>query len=68
MGGNLPTVIHRTHAELAQQRAGLLAQAGMTYPELQAAAEVWSLTMRQLNIWRTIQGIDYLLGDDGGVA
>lgn len=63
MADNLPTVIHQTRAELEAQRVALLAEAGLPYEELQARAERWVLPLEQLDIWRTIEGVDYLLDD-----
>ncbi|MGW4075962.1 hypothetical protein ACWELB_21035 [Streptomyces asiaticus] len=56
-----PTVIHRTPAELREQRAQLLAEAGLSYDQLAERAAAWTLSLEQQDIWATIQGIDYLL-------
>ncbi|WP_445520487.1 hypothetical protein [Streptomyces sp. NEAU-174] len=57
-----PTVIRRTPAELREQRARLIAEAGLTYDELRDRADAWTLSPEQQDIWATIEGIDYLLG------
>lgn len=56
-----PTVIHRTPAELRAQRARLLAEAGLSYDQLAERAGAWALSPEQVDIWHTIEGIDYLL-------
>lgn len=63
-----PIVIHRTPAELRAQRAQLLDEAGLAEAELRERAATWQLSQEQQDIWYTIQGIDYLLGGDGGAA
>ncbi|GHJ34298.1 hypothetical protein ACFV4E_22800 [Streptomyces hygroscopicus] len=55
------TVIRHTPAELREQRARLLNESGLTYDELRDRAAVWALSLEQIDIWHTIQGIDYLL-------
>ncbi|MFB6977724.1 hypothetical protein [Streptomyces scopuliridis] len=57
----MPTVIHKTREELEDQRAQLLAEVGMSYEELSARAGVYSLSMDELDVWHTIEGLDYLL-------
>jgi hypothetical protein len=61
----MPTVIHKTRSEVEAQRAQLLAEVGMDYEELRDRAAVYSLSMDQLMIWHTIEGLDYLLEGDG---
>lgn len=56
-----PTVIRRTPAELREQRARLIAESGLTYDQLAERASR-ALSPRQIDIWHTIEGIDYLLG------
>jgi hypothetical protein len=60
----MPTVIHRTREELEAQRAGLLSRVGMTYDELAERASMYSLSMHELDVWHTIEDIDYLLEGD----
>ncbi|MGW5590246.1 hypothetical protein [Streptomyces sp. NPDC003857] len=36
----------------------------MSYEELRDRAEVYSLSMDELDVWHTIEGIDYLLDGD----
>jgi len=57
----MTTVIHKTPQQLHDQRARLLAEVGMTFEELRERAEVYSLSMDELDVWHTIEGIDYLL-------
>ncbi|URN11331.1 hypothetical protein LUW77_03300 [Streptomyces radiopugnans] len=61
--GPKPTVIRRTRDELIDQRARLLAEVHMSYAELRDRAATYSLSMDELMVWHTIEGIDYLLGD-----
>lgn len=60
----MASVIHRTPEQLREQRDRLLAEVGMTYEELRDRAEVYSLSMDELDVWHTIEGIDYLLDGD----
>ncbi|WP_409469099.1 hypothetical protein [Streptomyces sp. HC307] len=60
----MTTVIHRTPEQLREQRARLLAEVGMSYEQLRDRAEVYSLSMDELDVWHTIEGIDYLLDGD----
>jgi len=60
----MPTVIHRTRDELEAQREELLAQVRMSYEELADRAAVYSLSMNELDVWHTIEGLDYLLEGD----
>lgn len=60
----MPTVIHRTREQLLQQRTHLLDEARMSYDELAERAETYSLSMDELDIWHTIEGLDYLLKGD----
>lgn len=57
-------VIHKTPQQLRDQRERLLAEVGMTYEELRDRAAVYSLSMDELDVWHTIEGIDYLLDGD----
>ncbi|CAL9672677.1 hypothetical protein SUDANB15_07519 (plasmid) [Streptomyces sp. enrichment culture] len=57
----MTTVIHKTPEELREQRARLLAEVGMSYEQLRDRAEMYSLSMDELDVWHTIEGIDYLL-------
>ncbi|MFJ1647963.1 hypothetical protein [Streptomyces sp. NPDC088258] len=60
----MPTVIHKTRKELEDQRAKLLSEVSMSYDELKSRAAVYSLSMNELMIWHTIEGIDYLLAGE----
>lgn len=57
----MPTVIHKTRSQLLDQREQLLADLHMTYEELAERAAVYSLSMKELDVWHTIEGLDYLL-------
>ncbi|MEW2351459.1 hypothetical protein AB0904_27800 [Streptomyces sp. NPDC006684] len=59
-----PTLIRRTPAQLRAQRAVLLAEAGATYEHLAERAAVWALAPAELDVWRTVEDIDWLLGED----
>ncbi|RZF02966.1 hypothetical protein [Streptomyces albidoflavus] len=54
-------VIRRTPEQLRAQRAALLAEVHMTHDELRERARVYAVSERQLMVWHTIEGIDYLL-------
>jgi len=60
----MPTVIRMTREEAEQLRAELLERAGVPYEQLRDQAAIYSLTMDQLMIWHTIEGIDYLLSEE----
>ncbi|MGW9397301.1 hypothetical protein [Streptomyces sp. NPDC055642] len=60
----MTTVIHKTPEQLREQRASLLAEVGMTFEQLRDRAEMYSLSMDELDVWHTIEGIDYLLDGD----
>lgn len=60
----MSTVIHKTPEQLREQRDRLLAEVGMTFEQLRDRAEVYSLSMDELDVWHTIGGIDYLLDGD----
>ncbi|WP_190078497.1 hypothetical protein [Streptomyces daghestanicus] len=62
----MTTVIHKTPEQLREQRDRLLAETGMSYEQLRDRAEVYSLSLDQLDVWHTIEGIDYLLDGDRG--
>ncbi len=59
-----PTVIHRTREQLLKQRKQMLGSVHMSYEELRDRAETYSLSTEELDVWYTIQGIDYLLKGD----
>jgi hypothetical protein len=59
-----PTLIRRTPAQLRAQRAALLAEVGATYDLLAERAAVWALTPAELDVWHTVEDIDWLLGED----
>ncbi|MEV6260241.1 hypothetical protein AB0M42_05695 [Streptomyces sp. NPDC051784] len=60
----MPTVIHKTRSELELQRRQLLDDVRMSYQELAERASTYSLSPRELDVWRTIEGLDYLLDGD----
>ncbi|MGW3821841.1 hypothetical protein ACWEAF_05905 [Streptomyces sp. NPDC005071] len=60
----MPTVIHKTRGELEGQRERLLADVHMSYDELAERAATYSLSLRELDVWHTIEGLDYLLDGD----
>ncbi|MFB4421220.1 hypothetical protein C5F59_009000 [Streptomyces sp. QL37] len=60
----MPTVIHRTRGQLEEQRERLLAGVNMSYEELAERAAMYSLSMDELDVWHTIEGLDYLLEGD----
>ena len=60
----MPTVIHKTREQLQDQRARLLAEVHMSYDELRDRAEAYNVSPDQLDVWHTIEGIDYLLEGD----
>ncbi|MBZ6102746.1 hypothetical protein ACH4NO_18250 [Streptomyces olivaceus] len=62
----MTTVIHKTPQELREQRSSLLAEVRMSYEQLRDRAEMYSLSMDELDVWHTIEGIDYLLDGDRG--
>ncbi|MEU2769325.1 MULTISPECIES: hypothetical protein [Streptomyces] len=57
----MSTLIRRAPADLLAQREQLLAEVHMDYKELRERAETYTLSARELAIWHTIEGIDYLL-------
>jgi hypothetical protein len=61
---DMPTVIHRTREELLEQRARLLEEVHMSDAELRERAETYSLSLDELDVWHTIEGLDYLLAGD----
>ncbi|MFX4294502.1 hypothetical protein [Streptomyces bohaiensis] len=60
----MPTVIRKTREQVVEQRERLLQEVGMSHEELRDRAETYTLTMDQLMIWHTIEGLDYLLEGD----
>ncbi|MFJ6514482.1 hypothetical protein ACIQMO_16060 [Streptomyces sp. NPDC091406] len=60
----MPTVIHKTRSQLEDQREQLLADLHMSYDELAERASTYSLSLRELDVWHTIEGLDYLLEGD----
>lgn len=60
----MPTVIHKTRDQLETQRAQLLADMNMSYDQLAERAAMYSLSMDELDVWHTIEGLDYLLEGD----
>ena len=57
-----PTVIHRTRDQLLAQRERLLNEVHLTHEQLRDRAATYSLTLDELDVWHTVEGIDYLLG------
>lgn len=57
----MTTVIHATHTKLEAQREQLLTEIHMTFEELRDRAATYSLSSAELDVWHTIEGIDYLL-------
>lgn len=60
----MSTVIRMTREEVVQQREDLLRQVGMTYEQLHERAARYQVTMDELLVWDTIEGLDYLLEGD----
>ncbi|UCM90540.1 hypothetical protein [Streptomyces marincola] len=60
----MPTVIHLSRAEALAHREALLRRAGLTYEQLRDRAAVYAVTMDQLMVWHTVEGLDYLLSDE----
>jgi hypothetical protein len=50
--------------DLRQRRARLLSHVGMDWEHLRALADAYQLDTDERNVYETIRGIDYLLGDD----
>jgi hypothetical protein len=57
-------VIHTTREELQARREELLTETRLSYEELRDRAENYSLSAAELDVWHTIEGIDYLLNGD----
>lgn len=57
----MSTLIRRTPENLRAQRERLLAEVHMDYDELSERAEAYTLSARELAVWHTVEGIDYLL-------
>lgn len=57
-------VIHTSREELEQQREQLLGQVRLDYDQLKERAETYSLSQEEMDVWHTIEGIDYLLNGD----
>ncbi|MFJ3283327.1 hypothetical protein [Streptomyces halstedii] len=51
----------KTPAELQAQRAQLIASTGLTEEVLRERAEAFQLYPEHMDVWRTVEGIDYLL-------
>ncbi|MGW3491960.1 hypothetical protein [Streptomyces sp. NPDC001054] len=60
----MPTVIHKTRHEIEAQREELLERVRMSREELAERAATYSLSMTELDVWHTIEGLDYLLQGD----
>lgn len=55
------TVIHKARQELWNQRRSLLEEANINYKELREHAENYPLCMCELDLWHTVESLDYLL-------
>ena len=55
----------KTPAELQAQRAQLIAFTGLAEDVLRERAEAFQLYPEHMDVWRTVEGIDYLLGGSG---
>lgn len=53
----------KTHAELLRERDILVRRSGLSFAELQAGAEDYSLSVSQFAIFETIADIDFLLSE-----
>ncbi|MGW5291526.1 hypothetical protein [Streptomyces bacillaris] len=53
----------KSPAELREQRARLIASTGLTETVLRECAEAFQLYPEHHDIWATVEGIDYLLGE-----
>ncbi|NJA56689.1 hypothetical protein [Streptomyces sp. NEAU-H3] len=51
----------KTPDELREQRAQLIASTGLTEAVLRERAEAFQLYPEHMDVWRTVEGIDYLL-------
>lgn len=51
----------KTPEELRAQRAQLISSTGMTEAVLRERAEAFQLYPEHMDVWRTLEGIDYLL-------
>jgi hypothetical protein len=60
----MATMIHTTREELQRQRESLLAEVHMSFEELRDRAAAYNLSANELDVWHTIEGIDYLLEGD----
>ncbi|MFF2864557.1 hypothetical protein ACFVSX_32335 [Streptomyces rubiginosohelvolus] len=58
----------KTPAELREQRARLIASTGLTETVLRERAEAFQLYPEHHDIWATVEGIDYLLGEGDHAA
>jgi hypothetical protein len=54
----------KTPDELRAQRAQLIASTGLSEVVLRERAEAFQLYPEHLDVWRTVEGIDYFLNDD----
>lgn len=54
--------------EMLRQRAWLVASTHLTEEVLRQRAEAFQLYPEHMDIWRTVEGIDYLLADDGSTT
>lgn len=55
----------KTPVELQAQRVQLIASTGLTEEVLRERAEAFQLYPEHMDVWRTVEGIDYLLGGAG---
>jgi hypothetical protein len=57
------TVEQHSEVELRERREQLLRATGLDYEVLRERAEAYVLSPEQRQIWETLRGIDYLLGE-----
>ncbi|KIF67603.1 hypothetical protein HY68_01490 [Streptomyces sp. AcH 505] len=60
----MPTMIHTTREELQDQRERLLGEIRLSFEELRERAGTYSLSADELDVWHTVEGIDYLLNGE----
>ncbi|KAB8167701.1 hypothetical protein FH609_010685 [Streptomyces sp. 3MP-14] len=59
----MSAVIRRTREELEAQRVRLLEEVHMSEEKLRERAAFHTLSPRELDVWHTIEDIDFLLSD-----
>ena len=53
----------QTEEQLRTHRDYLIWHSGMSYEDLRDAAQTWSLPAWLMDVWYTVEGINYLLGE-----